>query len=186
MRATLFADAHIHDQQTADLVHRFLDEKSDVYFLGDMFDSPEDQKRYDGFLSRYDFAWVKGNHDYWMDLPGCVDLGDFMLTHGHKILPTWRFEKYLVRYTPLARDVGLFGPAMSFGRFFRGSVFEKAFGDLIIRLTDVKRRTGQRPVIMGHLHHYFVKDNLVVLPKFPEYAVLKGSRLEIMNYLDEI
>ncbi len=186
MRGTLFADAHIHDQQMADLVHRFLDEKSDVYFLGDMFDSPEDQKRYDGFLDKYDFVWVKGNHDYWLDLPERVDLGDFTLTHGHKILPTWSVEKYLVKYTPAARRFGIFGPAMSFGRFFRGSIFEWAFGNLVIRLTDVKKQTGNVPVIMGHLHHYFVKDNLIILPKFPRYAVLRGSRLEIRNFLDEI
>ena len=80
----------------------------------------------------------------------------------------------------------MFGPAMSFGRFFRGSVFERAFGDIVVRLTDVRKQTGNKPVIMGHLHHYFVKDNLIVLPKFPRYAVLRGSRLEIRNFLDEI
>ena len=186
MRAVLFADAHIHEQVTADLVHRFLDEKSDVYFLGDMFDSPEDQARFDGFLSKYDFVWLKGNHDYWMNLPERTTLGDYVLTHGHKILATWQLERYLVKYTPAARRVGLFGPAMSFGRLFRGSVLEKAFGDAVLRLSTLAKTTGRRPIIMGHLHHYLVHGNVIVLPKFPKYAVLRGSRLEIRNYLDEI
>ncbi len=185
MRATLFADAHIHDAKTADLVHRFLDEKSDVYFLGDMFDSPEDAERYDGFLRNYDFAWVKGNHDYWMDLPEQLDLGDILLVHGHKLLRTWSVERYFVKYTPAARRFGLFGPAMSFGRFFRDSAVERGFGKIVLKISTLRRRFD-RPVIMGHLHHYLVEKNIVVLPRFPKYAILRGSRLEIRNYLDEI
>ncbi|MDN5358597.1 MAG: hypothetical protein PWP76_440 [Candidatus Diapherotrites archaeon] len=186
MRAVLFADAHIHDAETAELVHRFLDEKNDVYFLGDMFDGPEDMAKYDGFLEKYDFVWLKGNHDYWMDLPERVELGDYVLTHGHKVLPTWKVERYFVKYTPAAQRFGLFGPAMSFSRLLRGSPLERYFGDAVLRLKSILRGSERRPVIMGHLHHYLVKDNIVVLPRFPEYAVLRGSRLEIRNYLDEI
>ncbi len=186
MRATLFADAHIHDQKTAELVHRFLEEKSDVYFLGDMFDSPEDEARYDGFLRKYDFVWVKGNHDYWKPLPDRMDLGDFLLTHGHKQLATWVVERYFVRYTPAARRFRIFEPAMSFGRFLRGSRVERYFGEAVLKLTKLRKQTCKKPIIMGHLHHYLVEGNIVVLPKFPEYAVLRGSRLEIKNYLDEI
>ncbi len=185
MRATLFTDAHIHDARTAELVHSFLDEKSDIYFLGDMFDSPEDMQRYDGFLKRYDFVWIKGNHDYWMDLPGHVELGDYLLVHGHEHLATWFLERHFVKYTPMARRAGIFGPAMAFGRFFRGSLAERIFGETVLRLTTLRRRFD-RPIIMGHLHHYIVGDNVVVLPKFPRYAVVRGSRLEIRNYLDEI
>lgn len=186
MRAILFADAHIHDEETANLVHRFLDEKGDVYFLGDMFDSPEDMAKYDGFLGRYDFVWVKGNHDYWMDLPDRVDLGDFVLTHGHARLATWLVERYFVKYTPAAMRFGLFSPAMSFGRFFRGSSIERYFGKVVLKLTKLKGEYFDKPMIIGHLHHYFVEENIVVLPMFPYYAVLRGSRLEIRNYLDEI
>jgi predicted phosphodiesterase len=186
MRATLFADAHIHDAETANLVHRFLDEKSDVYFLGDMFDSPEDASRYDGFLDKYDFIWLKGNHDYWMDLPERAELGDYVLTHGHKLLASWTVEKYFVKYTPAARRVGLFGPAMAFGRALRGSKIEEVVGRANVRLSRIMNTTGRRPIIMGHLHHYIVDGNVIVLPKFPKYAILRGSRLEIRNYLDEI
>ena len=185
MRVILFTDAHIHDDRTAQLVEQFLDEKSDVYFLGDMFDTPEDAQRFDGFLHRYDFSWIKGNHDFWMDLPEEADLGNVILAHGHKRLFSWKLEKYLVRFTPTARQIGLFGPAISFGRFFRDGIVEKIVGKIILSLSKVTG-DGQKPVIMGHLHHLFVGKNYVVLPRFPFYAILKGTKIEIRNFLDEI
>ncbi|NPA77009.1 MAG: hypothetical protein GXN93_04640 [Candidatus Diapherotrites archaeon] len=186
MRLTLFADAHIHDATAAELVSRFLDEKSDVIFLGDMFDSPEDADRYWGFIRRYDFTWIKGNHDYWMDLPEslCLDDGT-MLTHGHKLLVTWLFEQYLVKYTPAARKFGVFGPTMAFGRFFRDSIFERAFGSAVLHLSAHSAAPAPL-VIMGHLHHYLRAGPFVVLPRFPKYAVYRDGVVEIRNYLDEI
>ena len=186
MKVILFTDAHISTEGDALLVSRFLDEKSNVYFLGDMFDDPRDIRRWGRYISRYDFTWIKGNHDYWLDLPEEIDLGDVLLTHGHTKLITSFLERYMIRYTPLSMKLGLFGPAMGIGKLLRDSSFEKLVGRVVLNLSYLARRFNGKPIIMGHLHHFLQIGNVTVLPRFPYYAVLTNTKLEIRNFLNEI
>lgn len=186
-KLTIFTDAHIYRKHTADLVDLFLSSKDNVYCLGDLFETPEDMERYGGFLKRHDFVWIKGNHEYWLDdLPEEVDLGDILLTHGHKILVTWPIEKYFVMYTPRARKFGIYDKAMAFGRRFRGSLVEWTFGKIVLELSRFRRPKDKKLVIMGHLHNLYVGNNILVVPKFPYYATLRGDRITIRNFLHEI
>jgi len=181
MKLTLFADAHIYTREASEKVENFLEEHDNVVCLGDLFDTPEDMRKYGKFVRKYDFVWLKGNHEYWLELPEELRKDGVLLTHGHKMLISWIVERLFVKFTPYARKYGVFEPAIWFGRIFRGSALERIANRAIFYPSTAFLNPPFKLVVMGHLHNFLKMRNIVVLPRFPAYGILSTHKLVIKS-----
>ncbi len=188
MEALLITDAHIRNEKEALELRNFLDSSGfeKIICLGDLFDNTVLAKKF-GHIFK-DITWIKGNHELLLNLPEKLELSlngsKLLLIHGHQFFP-WNLWSNTVDY--FLENFFLRFPEVweKFSEIRgRNIAVEDFFARRIAKvLANVQRINVDADfVVMGHLHAFAVKNSkpvVVVLPRFPGYAVLRKDELRV-------